>query len=293
MKKKIRFIINPKSGVHRKHRIPDLINRLIDKKNYEHEIIFTEHPKHGTELSIEAADKNYFAAVSVGGDGSANEVARGITGTDTALGIMPCGSGNGMARHLKIPMNIEKAFHVINTGKIEKIDTVRANEEFCISTIGVGFDAHIAHLFANSSKRGYYTYAKLVLSEFHKYQPLTYELTVDGQAISKECFLLAFANSSQYGNDAVIAPFADVQDGIVDVSMMKKFPLLAAPFLVYRLTHNSIHKSKFFSMVKGKNIVLKNNLELKGHIDGEPVLFNSDIHIKIIPESLNVIIPLA
>jgi YegS/Rv2252/BmrU family lipid kinase len=291
VKKKIRFIINPKSGVHQKLEIPDLINRLVDREKYDYEIFFTEGPHHGTSLSKETADKNYFAAVSVGGDGSANEVAKGVSGSKTSLGIIPCGSGNGMARHLKIPMKIEKAFQVINTGSIEKIDTVRANEEFCISTIGVGFDAHIAHLFANSSKRGYLTYAKLVLAEFHKYKPATYELTVDGKTISKECFLLAFANSSQYGNDAVIAPFADIRDGIVDISMMRKFPLLAAPFLVYRLMHNSIHKSKFFSMVKGKNIVLKNNQELKGHIDGEPVLFNSDIHIKIIPESLNVILP--
>ncbi len=190
-------------------------------------------------------------------------------------------------------MKVENAFHVINEGKIEKIDTIRANEEFCISTIGAGFDAHIAHLFANSSKRGYYTYAKLILKEFHKYQPAAYELAVDDQPISKTCFLLAFANSSQYGNDAVIAPFANLQDGIMDISMMRKFPLLSVPLLIYRLTHNSIHKSKFFSMVKGKNIVLKNNHELKMHVDGEPVLFNSDIHIKIIPESLNVIIPLA
>jgi diacylglycerol kinase (ATP) len=291
MKKKIRFIINPKSGVHRKEKIPGLIDRLVDKEKFDYEFQFTEHPGHGTTLSREAADKNYFAAVSVGGDGSANEVAKGIKGTGTALGIIPCGSGNGMARHLKIPMNLEKAFRLINAGRTEKIDTILANEEFCISTIGVGFDAHIAHLFAKAGVRGYYTYAKLIFSEFNSYRPATYELTIDGNAISSKCFLLAFANSSQYGNDAVIAPFADVQDGIIDVSMMKKFPLYMAPFLAYRLMHNSIHKSKFFSMLKGKNIVLKNNQELKGHIDGEPVLFNSDIRLKIIPSSLNVILP--
>jgi diacylglycerol kinase (ATP) len=291
VKKKICFIINPKSGVRQKQDIPDLVNLLTDKEKYECEFFFTKKAKHATELSKEAASNNYFAAVSVGGDGSANEVANGIAGTDTALGIIPCGSGNGMARHLKIPMNIEKAFRVINRGKTEKIDTVKANEEFCISTIGIGFDAHIAHLFANSSTRGYSTYAKLVIREFYRYMPETYELTVDGEPISKECFLLTFANSSQYGNDASIAPFADVRDGIIDISMVKKFPLSAVPLLAYRLMNKSIYKSSFFSMMKGKNIVLKNNRELKGHIDGEPVLFNSDIHIKIFPASLNVIIP--
>jgi diacylglycerol kinase (ATP) len=291
MKKKIRFIINPKSGVHRKEDIPDMVNLLTEKENYDFEIFFTERPKHATELSKEAAAKNYFAVVSVGGDGSANEVAEGIDGTDTALGIIPCGSGNGMARHLKIPMNIELAFRIINRGKIEKIDIIRANEKFCISTIGVGFDAYIAHLFANSSTRGYATYAKLVLREFYRYQPETYQLTVDGEPVSRECFLLTLANSSQFGNDASIAPFANVQDGIIDISMLKKFPLYAVPGLVYKLLHKSIYKSSFFSMMKGKNIVLKNNRELKGHIDGEPVLFNSDIHVKIFPGSLNVIVP--
>ncbi len=291
MKKKIRFVINPKSGVTKKHGIPDLINRIVDREKYEAEILFTEGPKHATVLSKEAATGEYDAVIAVGGDGSANEMAKGLEGSETALGIIPMGSGNGMSRHLRIPMNLEKAIHVINTGKRDWIDTVRVNEEFCLGTIGVGFDAHIAHLFADSSKRGYSTYVKLVLSEFYKYKPLTHEITVDGTTITQECFLLTFANSSQFGNNAVIAPFASVHDGIIDVSLMRNFSFIHAPALIYKLMNNSIQNSKFFSRMSGKNIVLKNNAVLKGHIDGEPVTFNSDLHVKILPKSLNVIVP--
>ena len=291
MKKKILFIINPKSGVKTKLEIPEVINHLVDRDQFDFEIITTKAPKHATILSKEAADKNYYAVVSVGGDGSANEAAKSLAGTETALGIIPAGSGNGMARHLKIPVDIEKALHVINTGKIEKIDTVKVNDEFCLGTIGVGFDAHVAHLFASSKKRGYSTYVKLVLAEFYKYKPFKYELTVDSQTVTKSCFLLTIANSSQFGNNAVIAPFADVMDGTIDIIMMRQFGVCFAPNLIWRLMNNSIHKSRFFSMMRGKNILLKNNSILKGHIDGEPVTFENDLHIKILPSSLNVIVP--
>ncbi len=291
MKKKIRFVINPKSGVRSKGDIPKLINRLIDRGKYDPEIVFTERPKHATLLSREAVEANYDVVVSVGGDGSANEIAKGLIGSETVMAILPMGSGNGMARHLKIPMNLEKAMMVINRGKIIKIDTVRVNEEFCIGTLGVGFDAHVAHLFSDSSKRGFYTYIKLVLKEFNRYEPKKVELKVDSETISSECFLLTIANSSQWGNDAVIAPFADVEDGIIDVSMMKKFGYFNVPVLIWRLMNKSIHRSRFFTMMRGKNIVLKNNTELQGHIDGEPVLFSTDLNIKVIPNSLNVIVP--
>jgi diacylglycerol kinase (ATP) len=291
MKKKIRFIINPKSGVKGKEAIPGLIESMIDKDQFETDIVFTEAPKQGTLLSREAAQKNYFLVVSVGGDGSANEVGAGLDNSNTAMGIIPTGSGNGMSRHLKIPMDIKKALQVIHSGKIEKIDTIRVNEEFCLGTIGIGFDAYVAHLFANSKKRGFSTYARLVIKEFYKYKPVNYEIIVDDRSSSCPCFLLTCANSSQWGNDAVIAPFADVMDGLIDISILKKFPLAFVPYLVYQLMSKSIHHSKYFSMMKGKNIVLKNNGVLKAHIDGEPITFNNDLHIRILPRSLSVLVP--
>ncbi len=291
MKKKILFVINQKSGVKGKTDFPALIDSCIDKNTIDSEIAFTKAPKHGTQLSREAASKGYDVVVAVGGDGSVNEVAKGLMGFETALGFIPTGSGNGMARHMKIPMDYKKALEVINTGREVRIDTFKVNDEFCIGTFGVGFDGHVAHLFANSSKRGFVSYIKIVLSEFYKYKPTRYEMKIDGEDFSKECFLLTFANSSQFGNNAVIAPFAEVQDGILDISMVRQFPLISAPMLLFRLMNETIHKSRFFNMKRAKEIIVKNNTELQGHIDGEPVTFATDLQIKIVPSSLNVLVP--
>lgn len=291
MKKKIRYIINPKSGTKNKTDLVALINNNTDRDHAEINICYTQAPKHATQLAREAVEKNYDIVVAVGGDGSANETAKGLAGSKTALGIIPTGSGNGMARHLKLPLDPTQAIGVVNRSNAITIDTVNVNEEFCLGTIGIGFDAHIAHLFARSTVRGYATYVKLVLSEFYKYKPKTFHLNVDGNEYSRDCFLLTFANSSQFGNNAVIAPFADVQDGILDVSMMQKFPAIAAPHLIYRLMNNIIHQSRYFEIDKGKNITVKNDTNLLGHIDGEPVSFQGDMKINIVPASLKVIIP--
>ena len=290
-KKRIRYIINPKSGNKAKDAIPGLISGLTDTNEIDFEICLTRAPKHATELAREAAANQFDVVVAVGGDGSANETAHGLLGSETALGIIPTGSGNGMARHLKIPLDPGEAVSVINRFNRQVIDSVTANGEFCLGTIGVGFDAHIAHLFAKSSVRGYATYVKLVLTEFYKYKPRNFQLTVDGKEFSKECFLLTFANSSQFGNNAVIAPFADVTDGLIEVSMMGKFPVLSAPHLIYRLMNNTIHRSRYFEMARGKNLLLKNSGALQGHIDGEPVTFQDDLHVQIVPGSISVIIP--
>jgi len=291
MKPKIRFIINPNSGTSSKEEYSSWIEDGIDKEKFEADIAITKGPKHATELAIEASRMNYHSVVAVGGDGSVNETAAGLVGTSTPLAIIPCGSGNGMARHLNIPLDFKEALQLVNSGKQDTIDTIRINDQFCIGTIGIGFDAHIAHLFAKSKKRGYSSYVKLVLSEFYKYKSPDFHIRIDGIQFHKKCFLLTFANSSQFGNNAVIAPFADVQDGIMDVSIVKKFPLWHAPALIYMLMKNSLHLSNHFEMLQGREIQVENSGTLQGHIDGEPVEFTSNLLIRIYPRSLNVLVP--
>lgn len=286
--KKIRFIINPKSGAMHKEHFVDWIQSGIDPARYVPEIIYTEYPKHATELSREAALRGDALVVTVGGDGSVNEAGAGLVGSNTALGIIPTGSGNGMARHLNIPVDFKKAMHVINRGKPERIDTATVNSRFCAGTFGMGFDAHIAHLFAEAGTRGYSTYVKLVLTEFYKYPSRKFNLEIDGDNFEADCFLLTIANSSQFGNNAVIAPFADVKDGWLDISMMKKFPFLMAPHLIYRMMNNSLHRSRYFSGKRGKSIRILNSGKLKGHIDGEPVVLQDTIEVKVVPLSLDV-----
>ena len=289
--KKIRFIINPKSGTGNKSKLPDMINKFIDREKLYSEVCITQSPGDGSELAKDAVEKEFDFVVAVGGDGSVNEVAKALTKCNTALGIIPTGSGNGLARHLGIPVDIIKAIKVINEGAIDTIDTLTVNERFCIGTIGIGFDAHIAHLFAKRLKRGYSTYVILVLTEFASFKEKRFSILVDGNLYERNCFLLTFANSSQFGNNAVIAPFANIKDGIIDISMMCRFPAIAAPALIYRLMNNTIHRSRFFDSLRGKNIVVKNQGSILGHIDGEPVIFNSDLEININPLSLKVIVP--
>src|SRR4029078_4837392 len=141
---------------------------------------------------------------------------------------------NGMARHLGIPTNNLKAILNINTGITDTIDTITVNDHFCIGTIGTSFDAHIAHLFAKAASRGYSTYAKLVLKEFSTYPVKKFSMIIDGRVHEEECFLLTFSNSSQFGNNFMIAPFADVKDGLIEISIMHRFPAIAAPGIILR-----------------------------------------------------------
>ena len=290
-KKKIRFIINPKSGTARRKDVPALVESILDRTRFDADIFYTKEQGHATTLAREAAGLAYDVVVAVGGDGSVNETAAGLLGSQTALGIVPAGSGNGLARHLLLPMDSRQAVKLFNNCRTEAIDTMEVNEHLCVGTTGVGFDAHIAHLFAHSTVRGYSTYVKLVLREFYKYKPSLRTLVIDGKEVSEECFLLTFANSSQFGNNAIIAPFADVKDGIIDVSIVNRFALYLAPHLIYRLMRNTLHQSRFFRMFKGKEICLRNEGPLMGHIDGEPVTFHGDLYVKIKPASLKVIVP--
>jgi YegS/Rv2252/BmrU family lipid kinase len=291
MKKKIRFIINPKSGARNKKHFSDWILQHTDRDLFEPEICFTEAPGHAAILSREAAENNYVMVVAVGGDGSVNETAQGLYGTGTSLGIIPTGSGNGLARHLRIPMDFVKAVQSLNHSIPFSMDSLRINDKLCLGTFGIGFDAHIAHLFAGAAKRGYSTYVKLVLKEFYKYPTYQYNMVVDGKSVVKEAFLLTFANSSQFGNNAVIAPFANVTDGKIDLVMVKKFPAIKAPQLIYRMMNNILFRSRYFESQHVTHAVVINSNSLKGHIDGEPVSFSGNIEIRMVPGSVNILRP--
>jgi YegS/Rv2252/BmrU family lipid kinase len=289
--KKVRFIVNPNSGTKKKAKLPSLIKATLDKNKFDYEICFTKAAGHATELSREAANNKFDIVVAVGGDGSVNETAAALVNSETSLAIIPTGSGNGLARHLNIPIHLRKAIEVLNSGKVESIDSLNISGRFCLATMGVGFDGHIAHLFARAKKRGFVTYIKLVLKEFATYKDRRFDFLVDGVLYQKECFILTFANCSQFGNDAVIAPSANLTDGIIDVSIIRRFPVSSAPLLLYQLMRKSIDHSKYFQSLRGKEILLKNNEKLNGHIDGESVIFESDLKISILPQSIKVIVP--
>ncbi len=290
-KKKLRFIINPASGVGKHKNIVQHIERNLDKSIFHYEIVFTEKAGHGISLARQAAEKGYYAVVSVGGDGSINEVGRSLIGSDTALAIIPTGSGNGYANHFHIPHDIPKALSIINTGKVIAVDTMIADEQTIIGICGVGFDAHIAHEFANYGKRGFSSYIKVVIREFPKYRNLHYKMNVNGNMVDHKALLISFANASQFGNNAVINPQADVQDGMMEICILKPFSFWQFPNLIYSLFNNRIDKLSFVEVIKTDSVTLLNNHKRIAHIDGEPVFLKEETTFTLKHKSLKVVVP--
>jgi len=291
--KKIRFIINPKSGTSAKKDLPELIRNRMIGTTADYDLHFTERPLHARELSEQAKVAGFDIVAVAGGDGTVNEAASALLHSTTSLAILPAGSGNGLARHLGIPVDKKSALENMLNGQPAPIDTFTAGDHIAVGTFGIGFDAHIAHLFAKSQTRGYSTYVRLILREFSSFPPVNVALSIDGDPFTVGAFLLTFANSSQFGNNAVIAPFADITDGLLDISVMKPFPWYIAPKLIYRLTHNTLHQSKYYVHRTGSIIEVINPSVLKGHIDGEPVELYGNFTVRVVPQSLKIILPSA
>jgi len=290
MKKKIYFIINPISGVGRQKIIEKLIDTQLNRTLFDYEIAYTKAPKHATILAKEAAQNNFDIVVAVGGDGSVNEVAKGLIGTSTAMAIIPAGSGNGLARHLNIPMELKKAMSVINSANVTTIDTIQLNDETFVNVAGVGFDAHIGWAFANFGKRGFSSYLKVILRELPKYKEQDFELIINGEVIHKKAFLISFANGSQWGNNVHIAPLADVADGIMDIAVLSNVTLLGGVQIAYKLLRKTLHDSNFLEIIKTKEVIVNQKNSI-AHIDGEPITVGNTLTIKVNPLSLKVIVP--
>lgn len=288
-KKSICFIVNPISGVGRQKVIEKLIDEQLDRSLFDYEIAYTKAARHAIELAKDAAYKNTDIVVAVGGDGSVNETAKGLVGTKTAMAIIPTGSGNGLARHLKIPLDLEKAMQVINAGKEISIDSIRMNDEVFVNVAGIGFDAHIGWEFARFGKRGFSSYLKVISREFPKYKAQDFELIIDGKSMMKNAYLISFANGSQWGNNAYIAPTADISDGIMDIAILKDFKLLNGFAIGYRLFRKTLHQSSYLEIIKAKEVIVKQK-GIIAHIDGEPIEIGNELNIKVNPLSLRVIV---
>ena len=287
-KRTICFIVNPISGIGRQKVIEKLIDEKLDRSLFEYEIAYTKAAKHAIELSKEAASRNIDIVVAVGGDGSVNEVSKGLINTSSAMAIIPTGSGNGLARHLNIPLNLKKAMEVINTGKQTSMDTIQMNEETFANVAGVGFDAHIGWEFAKFGKRGFLSYIKVITRELSQYKAQDFELIIDGKNTIKNAYLISFANGSQWGNNAYIAPTADISDGLIDIAILKDFKFMNALSIGYRMFTKSLDKSSFLEIIKAKEVIVKQKGTI-AHIDGEPIEIGNELRIKINPLSLKVI----
>lgn len=289
-RKKILVIINPISGTGNKSDMPALIDDLIDKSKWDITISYTEYPGHATQLAKDAVEAQYDVVAAIGGDGTINEVATALVNTPVALGVVPCGSGNGLARHLHISTNAREALTTINHGYIERVDYCTVNERPFFCTCGAGFDAQVSLKFAESGSRGMVTYLKTTINEYFKYHGEHFRILIDGQIIDEKAFVVACCNAAQYGNNAFIAPQASMQDGLIDVTVIHNFNLINGALLGARMLTKQIENDKHVSIYRGRNVMIERTHEDIIHIDGDPQMMPKNLSIKCVTKGLSVIL---
>lgn len=290
MKTKIAFIINPNSGTGKKENLPLLIQKQLDASLFEPEIVFSKFRGEGTKLAKGFVDKGFNVVVAVGGDGTVNEIAQSLIHTNCTLGIIPIGSGNGLARHLGIPMNTKKAIEQLNHSEPIYIDYGLVNNKPFFCTCGTGFDAYVSTEFAKGHKRGIMRYLEKIITGYFSYKSQTYHLQGNGIDLKTKAFVLTFANASQWGNNAYIAPQASVQDGKMDISIMSNFPIIAIPTLALQLFTKTINNDLFMTTLRSEEITLMREEPGPFHYDGEPYEEGKEIQIKTVADGLKVLV---
>jgi len=289
---RIAFIMNPISGTKNKESVwTDIGETFGLLADYEITMYTTSCAGDGYKQALYFAKEGFDVVVAIGGDGTINEVARALVHSNTTLGIVPMGSGNGLARHLHIPMNFKKAIDVLKIGKTKLIDAGEINGKTFFVTAGVGFDALIGHFFNERGKRGLFNYVGLSTKKFLQYVPRDYRIEIDGQRFDRKAFLITFANASQWGNNAYIAPLAHVSDGWLDMVIIKAAALINAPSVITRLFTKSLHKAWLTESFKGKNIRIIRAKDDYVHFDGESAIIGREIEVKVLPSVLKVIVP--
>ena len=292
MKHSLLFVVNPISGIGRQKKIEDILDKHINHNKIEYSVRYTEHIHHGTEIAKQAAEQGCFdGIVAVGGDGSVNDVVSGMVGCGLPLGIIPCGSGNGLARNLKIPLTPSHAVEVLNGMKTAEIDTIDLNGHIVASIAGVGFDARVARRMKQAKSRGLKAYANIILNDYPTFKCHTYKLNIDGNEIEREAWFISFANSNQFGYNTAIAPLAKLDDGLIDICIVDKIPLHHIPLTAPLIYLNHFELSQHVEFFRAHNVTVYNNEEKWVNIDGEGERVGEELHFHNMPKSLKIIIP--
>ena len=267
MKRNLLFIVNPVSGIGKQKRIDELLRQSLDHTLFDYDV------------------------VAVGGDGSVNDVVSGMAASDLALGIIPCGSGNGLARNLKIPLTPAHAIEVLNHYKVAEIDTIYLNGRVVTSIAGVGFDARVARRMKQAKVRGLQAYAKIIVSDYPTYKEHEFRLSIDGNEIERKAWFISFANSNQFGYNTAVAPMAKLDDGLIDVCIVDRIPLLHLPLTAPLLYLNHFELSQHVEFFKAHEVTVFNNDERWVNIDGEGEMVGSELHFNNVRKSLRVLVP--
>lgn len=283
------FIVNPNSGKKKIDGLEKSIQQCCNEHGIESKIEFTKGKHHATEIANRGASEKFDLILAVGGDGTVHEVAKALIGTDRVMGILPKGSGNGLARHLGISRKPSQALEQLLEGRVVRIDTIKINDEISVNVSGIGFDGHIANLFGTEGKRGLREYVSLAATEFRRFKPFHVKGEIDHAPLDTDAFILAVANSSQFGNNATVSPTASVCDGLMDVCVIQKVPLLQSLGFAGKMFTRRMNKSAFAKIIKCRKAVFEFESDKPYHIDGEGKSSARFFSFEIAPSSLNVL----
>ena len=289
MKQKIRFIINPISGVGKKGDIPRLIDAYLDHSKFDYDISLTEYRKHAKALAYQSSREGFDIVCAVGGDGSVHEVGTALVGTTTKLAILPAGSGNGLARHLNIPLDIKKAIQCINENHSIKMDTVLVNDKPFLGIGGYGFDALIAKKFDEHHTRGFASYIKLVCREYFRYVPKKISFDMNGVTRNVSVVLCTIANASEFGNGFCVSPKSSVTDGQLELCILRPFSIWSAPSIAYRFFKRTADRSRFTEIIPFKKARIRLTDKI-AHYDGEPFDVRQELNVEVVPKSLHILV---
>lgn len=290
-RKKMYVIINPISGNKSKKAIPEMLTSLLDAHIFDIHIFLTSFEGHATLIATEALQDKVSYVIAVGGDGTINEIAKVLVGTDTILGIIPCGSGNGLARDLHISMDFRSAIEIIKENNITNIDYGIANGHIFFCTCGVGFDAKVSEKVLNQVSRGKIMYVKSMLEVLMSYDPEQYIVESPDGSFADKAFLITCANASQYGNNGYIAPHANIQDGKMNIAILKPFPIIDAAKTALQLVSKNISNNSYLEEIVTNRVLIKREKAGLMHLDGNAIYTGKDITVQIIHKGLRVLIP--
>jgi YegS/Rv2252/BmrU family lipid kinase len=290
---RIRFIFNPRSGHNARN--PWLLERaraFVAEHRLDADVVATERPRHATELALRALDAGCGLVVAIGGDGTMNEVASALVGTDAALGLVPCGSGNGLGRHLGIPGPGKGAFRALLAGHVRRIDTGLADGHPFFNAMGLGFDAEISARFNALATRGLLAYARTTIKALLGYRRDHYVIRAEGGAeLRTPAFLVAVANSDQYGNDCFIAPGARVDDGMLDLTLVRRLTCFNVLPLAERLFTKRIDGSPSVARLRAARFEIERAGPGLLHTDGEVRECGAVVEVTVRPASLRIVVP--
>jgi len=288
--RRILFIVNPISGGRRERPVHRAVEAYLDKGKYKYRLEYTKYKGHAEELAREAVAEGVAIVVAVGGDGTVNEVSRSLVGTPVALAVIPTGSGNGLARHLGLPLNLKRAIQVINRGVIKPIDTASLNGHFFINVAGTGFDAYVARQFEQSMRRGFFSYFQIATQSYKHYKPRNFRIIIDGKEVKRKALMINFANSSQFGNNTSINPQASIDDGLIDVCIVNKLPYWKVGLLFPLLFLKRFDRTPFVEVIKARSVIVKRKKGRYVQLDGDPEKEKKMLHVEVHPLSLQVIV---